>query len=109
MAFRFGDTKLVVDQAALAALLQSESGPVARHLLRLGVQIEGEAKQLLSNQLVNVVTGRLRSSTTHVLARGRGSDLSLFVGSGAFYAVHVHKDRPYLVIAAEKVTGRRFT
>ena len=109
MAFKFGDAKLVLDQAALAALLKSESGPVARQLLKLGVQIEGEAKQLLTNRLVNVVTGRLRSSTTHVLARGRGGNLALYVGSGAEYAAHVHARRPYLVIAAEKVTGHRIS
>jgi hypothetical protein len=109
MSFRFGDTKLVLDQAALTALLTSEAGPVGRHLLSIGVKIEGEAKVLLSNQLVNVVTGRLRSGTTHVLAKARGGQLALYVGSGADYAIYVHAKRPYLFIAAEKVTGRRFS
>jgi hypothetical protein len=112
MVFRFGEVDVILDQAALRTLLDSEQGPVARHLLRIGGQVEAEAKRLLSNQLVNVQTGRLRSSTTHVLVRtGRG--LSVFVGSGADYGIYVHEGtrylagRPYLVIAVERVTGRR--
>lgn len=109
MSFKFGgNTKIVFKQGALDRLLASEQGPVGKELLRIGVAIEGDAKRLLSNQLVNVVTGRLRSSTTHVLVR-RGRGLSLFVGSGASYAIEVHKGRPYLTIAAEKVTGRRIS
>lgn len=109
MTFKFGKLDLVLDRAQLAALLTNDNGPVGRELLRIGVRIEGEAKLLLSNRLVRVITGRLRSSTTHVLATGRLGSLSVFVGSGADYAGHVHEGRPYLLIAAETVTGRSFT
>lgn len=112
MAFRFGKTEVFLDQLALARLLESKDGPVGRELLRIGGQVEAAAKRLLSNELVNVQTGRLRSSTTHVLVQmGRG--LSVFVGSGAEYGIYVHEGtdrlggRPYLIIAAEQVTGRR--
>lgn len=114
MSFRFGpNTSLVLNTGALNQLLNSERGPVGRELIRIGGRVEAEAKFLLSNRLVNVQTGRLRSSTTHVLV-SRGGRLSVFVGSGADYGIYVHEGsrgregRRYLVIAAEKVTGRRF-
>jgi hypothetical protein len=126
--------EFVIDEAALTALLAGPNGPVAKELGRLGARIEGEAKQLLSGDLVNVDTGRLRSSTTWRLFR-RGQNLGVAVGSGVHYAEPVHNGgprqvrahtrtrkggrahqvrahtrnitaRPYLKIAASRVLGR---
>ena len=110
MVVRAGDAEFVLDEAALVALFKSPNGPVAKHLARVGGQIEGEAKQLLSGDLVDVDTGRLRSSTTWKLFT-QGDVIGLAVGSGADYSRHVHEGtrfmvgRPYLVIAARRVLG----
>ena len=107
----FGLRSVVVNQGELERLLNSPDGPVARELLRIGSRVEAEAKRLLSNRLVNVDTGRLRSSTTHVLTRGVGRSIAVVVGSGADYGIHVHEGtryvqgRPYLTIAAQTVLG----
>lgn len=103
-----GDVKFILDQAALNDLLNSSQGPVAKELLRLAAKVDAEAKQLLTNQMVNVRTGRLRSSTTHVLVTRRGS-VAAIVGSGAKYGIYLHEGtrhispRPYLTTAARNV------
>lgn len=101
---------VVLDEKALHALLASPSGPVAKELGRIGARIEGEAKRLLSGELVGVRTGRLRSSTTWRLFT-RGNQIGVAVGSGVNYSVFVHggtrfmDGRPYLKIAAQRVLG----
>lgn len=106
MVIKTGRIDLKLDQGALGALLGSTSGPVGKELGRLGAQIEGEAKKLLSNDLVNVQTGRLRSSTTHVVFTS-GRQVGVAIGSAAFYGVFVHAaNRPYLTRAAERIFGR---
>ena len=81
---------------ALARLLSSEEGPVARDLLKRTIRVEAAAKRLAP-----VDTGRLRSSITHSLERdGRG--LVGFVGSNVSYAIfqefgtRYQRAQPYL-------------
>lgn len=81
---------------ALARLLESESGPVAKDLLRRTIKVESAAKRTCP-----VDTGRLRSSITHSLERD-GKGLVGFVGSDVDYAIYVElgtrysRAQPYL-------------
>lgn len=73
-------------------LLESQHGPVARMLEGRGARVEAQAKQNASGRPgPNVITGRGRSSITHVLGvDGRG--VYCDVGSGAFY-MGIHERR----------------
>lgn len=70
--------------AALHALLNGPSGPVARDVLRRGKKVETAAKML-----VRVDTGRLRGSITTVLASEGGGPVAI-VGTNVDYAIHQH-------------------
>lgn len=104
---------IVFDQAALDELLRSPSGPVGKELARIGARVEGRAKQLLSGELVGVVSGRLRSSTSWRLIQ-QGDRLGVSIISGVGYSIHVHEGtrhlegRPFLKIAARDVLGASF-
>lgn len=80
---RVGGVRVVLDQAAIARLLDSPSGPVAKMLMRLGQKAEGIAKRLCP-----VDTNRLRSSITHRLAMF-GTDLGVEIGTTVYYAKFV--------------------
>lgn len=68
---------------ALERLLEGESGPVAKDLLRRTIRVESAAIRACP-----VDTGRLRSSITHDLERdARG--LVGFVGTSVEYAIHL--------------------
>lgn len=70
--------------AALHALLNGPSGPVARDVLRRGKKVESVAKTL-----VRVDTGRLRGSITTVLATEGGGPVAI-VGTNVHYARYQH-------------------
>lgn len=73
----------VFDEAALAELLASESGPTGAALARSAISVEGAAKRLCP-----VDTGRLRSSIHHELGQdSRG--LVARIGTDVEYAAHV--------------------
>lgn len=98
--------RLVINPADLERIINSPSGPVAAEFARLGARMEASAKRLLSGELINVDTGRLRASTTWAL--GDRGGLVLTLGSGAHYSVFLHEGtryieaRPYLEIAARE-------
>ena len=100
-----GGVNLVLDEAALQRIVSSRDGPVAAELARFGARIEGSAKRLLSGELVNVRTGRLRASTTWVLFESGGT-LGVAVGSSTNYAEFLHdgtryiEARRWLIVAA---------
>ena len=111
MVLRAGQPELVLDRAGLERLLASPNGPVARHLARVAARVEGRAKELLSGELVDVQTGRLRSSTGWRFIQRNGV-VGVAVGSGVEYAIFVHQGtsrglvaRPYLVRAVQDVLG----
>lgn len=88
-----GFTRLVFQQAALAALLSGPQGAVAKHMLQLAQRVERRAKQLAP-----VDTGRLRASITSGLADtglsfGLGGhsaeSVVALVGTDVDYAPHV--------------------
>lgn len=81
--------KVVIDPAALAALVNSPNGPVAKELARTGARIEATAKQLLTGEIVNVDTGRLRSSTVWRIFTRNGR-IGVAIGSSVDYAEIVH-------------------
>ena len=77
------DVRVVLDQANLTKLLESEQGPVGRELTRRTIKVDRSAKDRCP-----VDTGRLRSSITWRLGRdGRG--LLGIVGTNVAYAPHV--------------------
>lgn len=80
-----------LDKAAVARLLTSEQGPVARDLMRRGLRVETRAKANLagSGGPRRINTGRLRSSVTTTLVRVAGAP-AVRVGSDVDYAVLIH-------------------
>ena len=72
-----------LDHAAIAALVNSPTGPVAKDLLRRTLKVQRAAKQLCP-----VDTGRLRSSIQYAIERdSRG--LLARIGTDVTYAPHV--------------------
>lgn len=101
---------VTIDQAALAQLLTSPSGEVARDLQRRALQVEGMAKRLCpvgtpeSTGKKGYAGGRLRSSITNEM----GVDalgLAAVVGTDVEYAAYVELGtskmaaKPYLLPA----------
>jgi len=101
---------LVFNTAALHLLVSAKEGPTGRHLREVCIDVEGEAKRLTNNVMVNVQTGRLSGSITHVVTEEQG-DLVGYVGSNVEYAKYVHDGtgrmgaRPFLTTALETVLG----
>ena len=91
---------------ALKRLLESEDGPVAKHLARLALQVERRAKALAP-----VDTGRLRSSITWELGRDE-QGLVARIGSNVEYAAYQEfgtrtvPASPYLRPALDAVVRR---
>lgn len=73
-----------LDTAAVAALLRSPAGPVARDILRRGKRVEAAAKRLCP-----VDSGRLRSSIDTEL-RGSSAGPVARIGTNVEYAEAVH-------------------
>lgn len=93
---RFGNVDIVIDERALQELVTSESGPVGRELARIGARVHGTAVGLLTNDMVDVDSGRLRSSTTWKLFTRNGM-LGVAVGSSVFYAIIIHDGGTFTV------------
>lgn len=76
-------TRIKLNRAVRDRILESREGPVARELLRRGLQVERTAKRLAP-----VDTGRLRSSINTALAvDSRG--LFARIGTNVDYALYV--------------------
>lgn len=71
------------DRAALHAIFESPTGPVAKELERRAIKVEAAAKRLCP-----VDTGRLRSSITHETGSDAGG-LVARVGTNVAYGVYV--------------------
>lgn len=77
------NVRVVLDQAGLTRLLESEQGPVGKELARRTIRVDRSAKDRCP-----VDTGRLRSSINWRMARdGRG--LLGIVGTNVTYAPYV--------------------
>jgi len=106
-----GGINLVLDEKALRATMTGPNGPVAKHLARLGGKIESRAKVLASGELVNVRTGRYRSSLTWRMFT-RGDRIGVAIGSGVHYARFIESGSRYmnprrvLSTAAGQVLGK---
>lgn len=100
-----GGVIVVMNQAAVHALLSSELGPVGRDLTRRALRVEAAAKRVCP-----VDTGRLRSSITHALAQD-GGDVIAMVGTNVEYALDVEfgtskmRAQPYLRPALSAAGG----
>ena len=87
--------RIVFDEAALAELFDSPSGPAGKELARVANTVTRIAKRLAP-----VDTGRLRSSIVNELGRdGRG--LVARVGTNVEYA-------PYLELGTRRMSARPF-
>ena len=99
-----GDVRVVLDQAALTRLLETESGPVGRELTRRTIKVDRAAKDRCP-----VDTGRLRSSITWRLGRDSQGLLGI-VGTNVTYAPYVEfgtartAAQPYLRPALQAAT-----
>lgn len=74
--------RVVMDPVAVKALLSGPDGPIARHLEKMGVLAETQAKRLCP-----VDTGRLRASIRHTLAV-EDDEIVCYVGSDVVYAIY---------------------
>lgn len=82
--------QVVLDQAALARLLESEQGPVGKDLARRSIQVDRRAKQLCPVDL-----GRLKSSITWRLGRDSRGLLGI-VGTNVEYAPYQELGTRYM-------------
>lgn len=91
--------EFILDPAAIDELINSEEGPVARHLAGVAAEVTSMAKVLCP-----VDTGRLRASIAWQFAR---DDEGLFArcGTNVEYAVYVHAHNPFLTDALENYIG----
>jgi len=87
--------RIVFDEAALAELFDSPSGPAGKHLARTANTVTRIAKRLAP-----VDTGRLRSSIANELGRD-SKGLVARVGTNVEYA-------PYLELGTRRMSARPF-
>lgn len=80
----------VLDRGAIAELLTSPRGPVARDLYRRGIRVQNAAKRNLQRPPKRVDTGTLRSSIHVELVMINGAP-AVRVGSNLRYAIFVHE------------------
>lgn len=80
-----------VTQAQLVSLGSSPTGPIRLYWLRIMADIDRTAKRKLSNQMVHVRTGNLRSSQQMPVVSLRGAELLGVAQNIAAYAYFVHE------------------
>lgn len=93
---RVGTVNIIVDERAIQDLVSSPTGPMGRELARIGARVHGTAVGLLSGDMVDVDSGRLRSSTSWRLFTANGM-LGVAVGSSVFYAIIIHDGGTFTV------------
>lgn len=79
-----------LNPAALAAILASPQGAVAKDMIRRAIKVESKAKQNLGSNPRRVDTGRLRQSITYQFLLVGGKPV-VRVGTNVKYAVYVHE------------------
>lgn len=88
--------ELTFNTGVLRKLLEDKGGDVGRYLDAKGALVESAAKRNASGRPgPNVITGRGRSSITHVLGAD-GAGLYCDVGAGAFYMGILEKRGRYV-------------
>lgn len=83
-------------------------GPIYTHWLRLITTVDRKAKLFLSNDMVHVRTGNLRSSQQPPTVRVEGTDIIAEAVNSARYASYVHDGtKPHDIMArrAQVLTG----
>lgn len=99
------DIKLVLDPAVIEELLYGEDGPVAKHIMRLAIKTQSQAKVLCP-----VDTGRLRSSIIATMQR-EPKGIVGYVGTDVTYAEYQEfgtrfmAAQPFLRPALDTVLG----
>lgn len=83
------NVKHQLNTGAVAALLASPQGGVAKDLLRRGLKVESKAKQNLGSNPRRIDTGRLRASIRTIMLM-LGGKPAVRVGTGLDYARYVH-------------------
>jgi HK97 gp10 family phage protein len=76
--------RVIIQTAALESMMRSASGPVARHVFKLGVNVQSSAKSHCP-----VDTGRLRSSIQTTSPRATTTGPAVRIGSNVNYARYV--------------------
>lgn len=96
---------LRIERSRLRALGTSPSGPIYRHMLRVGTKINTRASANLSGRMVRVRTGVLRAAQNHPPdLRVQGDTLVGTVLNNTRYAAAVHNGtRPHTI---RPVNGR---
>jgi hypothetical protein len=93
-----------LNHSGIHQLMSSEDGPVGRHLARVAVQVESQAKQNCP-----VDTGRLRGSITWEFFVD--DTVGVRIGTNVSYGYFVHEGtsrmagRPFLADALDAVLG----
>jgi hypothetical protein len=82
---------LNLDPAKLREYVGRRGGGTDRYMNQKGSRVVDTAKQLVSGEMVNVQTGRLRSSIAHELTYTKAGNITLHVGSNVDYALMVHE------------------
>lgn len=88
----FALENIKIDERGMFSVLESQRGPVARHIRALGQEVTVVAKSL-----AGVKTGRLKRSIKMTRDR-RGKQYAVLVGSDLRYAlVHHQGARPHII------------
>jgi hypothetical protein len=104
-------TQIEVYRERIYALAQGPSGPIYTHVLALCMKIDARAKLYLSNDLVNVRTGNLRSSQAPPVLTNPGTRIIAVIQNNAAYAIYVHEGtRPHEIRPNQRkvLTGWQF-
>ena len=95
IGFRFDVVDVRLNEKGLYSVLQSERGPVARHIRVLGKQVE-----ILAKSLAGVRTGRLKRSIKMSRDRTVTGKYAVLIGSDVRHAlVHHQGARPHIIKA----------
>lgn len=85
MATQSPSPRIDINESAIRSLLTDTQGPVGRHILKMGYQVEARAKRLCP-----VDSGRLRASISTNIGTDQGVP-SVSVSAGVAYAQFVHE------------------
>jgi hypothetical protein len=96
-------TQIEFYQERLYALGLGPSGPIFRYVLTVSLKVDARAKLFLSNDLVNVRTGNLRSSQAPPVLTNAGTRIIAVLQNTASYSLIVHEgSRPHEILPVRR-------
>lgn len=88
----------------LYALGAGPSGPIYRYVLMVSMKVDARAKMYLSNDLVKVRTGNLRSSQAPPILTNAGTRIIAVLQNTASYSLIVHEgSRPHDILPKRRL------